>query len=266
MGWIWPRQLESPTDRLSPMETIKGPHPSTLDEVKLLKECDVEFGRTTGPGGQNRNRRDTATTITHRPTGVVAAASERRTQAQNRSRAVFRLRMKMAAVIRTHTHHEHHKCSKLWNERRQGKMILVNPMHQDYPSLVAEALDDRSQTIRRRGCRRRPGREHVPAGQAGPQQQAMLRCGESWTRGPGPPASEVDLGFHRDAAEHLDARGDRPVVEVEGGVVERWHRFLIGRAQAHREEAGGDLLAVIGEVLSTHDRKLEWLDTFGSED
>ena len=141
MGWIWPRQLESPTDRLSPMETIKGPHPSTLDEVKLLKECDVEFGRTTGPGGQNRNRRDTATTITHRPTGVVAAASERRTQAQNRSRAVFRLRMKMAAVIRTHTHHEHHKCSKLWNERRQGKMISVNPMHQDYPSLVAEALD-----------------------------------------------------------------------------------------------------------------------------
>ena len=123
------------------METIKGPHPSTLDEEKLLKECDVEFGRTTGPGGQNRNRRDTATTITHRPTGVIAAASERRTQAQNRSRAVFRLRIKMAAVIRTRTHHEHHTCSKLWNERRQGKMIAVNPMHQDYPSLVSEALD-----------------------------------------------------------------------------------------------------------------------------
>ena len=49
MGWIWPRQLESPTDRLSPMETIKGPHPSTLDEVKLLKvRCRIRSDHRSG--------------------------------------------------------------------------------------------------------------------------------------------------------------------------------------------------------------------------
>ena len=141
MEWICQRQLASRIDRLSRMDTIKGPHPSTLEEEDLLKECDVEFGRATGPGGQNRNRRDTATTITHRPSGVVAAATERRSQAQNRSRAVFRLRMKLAATVRSRTHHEHHTCSELWNDRRQGRSISVNPMHRDYPSLLSEALD-----------------------------------------------------------------------------------------------------------------------------
>ena len=123
------------------VEVIPGPHPSTIEEAFLLKQCHIEFGRTTGPGGQNRNRRDTATTIEHQPTGVIAAASERRSQAQNRARAVFRLRMKLAATIRTQTHHEHHQVSELWQSRRQGRSISVNPMHNDYPALLAEALD-----------------------------------------------------------------------------------------------------------------------------
>ncbi|MEE2907452.1 MAG: peptide chain release factor-like protein [Planctomycetota bacterium] len=123
------------------METIEGPHPATVEEEILLRDCDIQFGRSTGPGGQNRNRRDTATTVTHRPTGIIGAATERRSQGQNRSRAMFRLRLKLASGVRSRTHHEHHKPSELWTVRRQGRSISVNPMHADYPALLAEALD-----------------------------------------------------------------------------------------------------------------------------
>jgi len=123
------------------MEYVQGIHPSMLEEADLLKDCEVEFGRATGPGGQNRNRRDTATTVTHVPTGVVGAATERRSQAQNRSRAIFRLRLKLASTVRSKTHHERHRPSELWVRRRQGRSMSVNPMHADYPALLAEAMD-----------------------------------------------------------------------------------------------------------------------------
>ena len=81
------------------MEFLDGPHPATLDDEVLLRSCQVHFGRTSGPGGQNRNRRDTATTVEHLPTGIIAAATERRSQAQNRNRALFRLRQKLRACV-----------------------------------------------------------------------------------------------------------------------------------------------------------------------
>ena len=123
------------------MEYVKGIHPAMLEEAVLLKDCEVEFGRASGPGGQNRNRRDTATTVTHVPSGVIGAATERRSQSQNRSRAIFRLRLKLATAVRSKTHHERHRASELWVQRRQGRSISVNPMHADYPALLAEALD-----------------------------------------------------------------------------------------------------------------------------
>ena len=49
--------------------------------------------------------------------------------------------MKLASSVRTNTHHEHHQVSELWESRRQGRSISVNPMHNDYPALLAEALD-----------------------------------------------------------------------------------------------------------------------------
>lgn len=141
MTWILQQPLASLADTLHVMDTINGPHPATLEEAILLRDCEVEFGRASGPGGQNRNRRDTATTVTHVPTGIIGAATERRSQAQNRSRAIFRLRLKLASSVRSKTHHERHRASELWVQRRQGRSISVNPMHADYPALLAEALD-----------------------------------------------------------------------------------------------------------------------------
>lgn len=51
----------------------------------------VEFVRASGPGGQHRNRRETGVRITHRPTGIVVQATERRSQVDNRRVAVERL-------------------------------------------------------------------------------------------------------------------------------------------------------------------------------
>ncbi len=120
---------------------IKAPHPSTLPEEEFLKQCGFDIGRVSGPGGQHRNRVETAVYITHVPTGIETQATERRSQIQNRARSIFRLRLKLAIRCRTTVNPERHQQSELWRKRRQGEKLTVNPEHEDYPALLAEALD-----------------------------------------------------------------------------------------------------------------------------
>ena len=61
------------------------------DMRALLSDCDVEFFRAGGPGGQHRNKVETGVRLHHRPTGFKVQATERRSQSQNKSLALKRL-------------------------------------------------------------------------------------------------------------------------------------------------------------------------------
>ncbi|MDG3003774.1 peptide chain release factor family protein [Paludisphaera mucosa] len=113
-------------------------HPAALDPDRLAAECDFRTTRRSGPGGQNRNKVETAVILTHRPTGTVAEASERRSQGENRREALFRLRLRLALEIRTPAATAP---SPRWASRLRGGRIVVSPEHDDFPALLAEALD-----------------------------------------------------------------------------------------------------------------------------
>src|SRR5580700_11047614 len=77
-----------------------GGHPAALDPEVLAAQCEFRATRGSGPGGQNRNKVETAVIFTHRPTGIRAQASERRTQGENRRVALERLRLELALTVR----------------------------------------------------------------------------------------------------------------------------------------------------------------------
>ncbi len=80
----------------SPEERAGARRALALDDDALLSECDLEFFIAGGPGGQHRNKTETGVRLRHRPTGLLTAATERRSQLQNRLRALERLREKLA--------------------------------------------------------------------------------------------------------------------------------------------------------------------------
>src|SRR5271157_4536628 len=131
------------SEQVSTLESGR-PHPACLDPERLAALCDFRTTRRSGPGGQNRNKVETAVILTHRPSGISAEAAERRTQGENRRAALFRLRLKLALEMRTPTATlagEAYRPSALWQRRCRGGRIFVNPEHEDFPALLAEALD-----------------------------------------------------------------------------------------------------------------------------
>lgn len=120
---------------------VDAPHPATIEEEELIKQCAFETGRVSGPGGQHRNRVETAVFVRHTPTGIDAQGTERRSQRENKHMALKRLRKKLAIKVRTLSSRDRHDCTPLWTRRRQGDKMSVNPEHEDYPALLAEALD-----------------------------------------------------------------------------------------------------------------------------
>ncbi len=95
--------------RISPFDAKKLRHTSfslveVLPKFSKMEEKDmvipsgdlkIEFSRSSGPGGQNVNKRDTAVRLVHIPTGIAVHASNERSQEQNRERAMAILRAKI---------------------------------------------------------------------------------------------------------------------------------------------------------------------------
>ncbi len=68
------------------------------DRDTLEQACDMEFFVAGGPGGQHRNKVETAVRLTHRPSGFVVTATERRSQSANRDAAYERMAEKLLAL------------------------------------------------------------------------------------------------------------------------------------------------------------------------
>jgi ribosome-associated protein len=72
----------------------------SIDPDILAKEVEETFFRSSGPGGQHRNKSETGVRLVHRPSGIVVTATERRSQSQNRAVAMERL----VAVLKSKNH------------------------------------------------------------------------------------------------------------------------------------------------------------------
>ena len=74
----------------------------TLPKYKQLSQVEIDpsdikidFFKSSGPGGQNVNKRETAVRITHLPTGIIVSSQAGRTQGGNRENALTILKIKL---------------------------------------------------------------------------------------------------------------------------------------------------------------------------
>ncbi|KDO38847.1 hypothetical protein CISIN_1g036979mg, partial [Citrus sinensis] len=72
-----------------------------LTDDELLRECEMHTYKSSGPGGQHRNKCETAVRLKHVPTGVIAQAAEDRSQHKNRALALSRLPTFLALKVRS---------------------------------------------------------------------------------------------------------------------------------------------------------------------
>lgn len=92
-----------------------------LSDEALLAECEEEFYTGGGPGGQHRNKTESAVRLTHGATGVTVTASERRSQAQNRGAVLERLRERLAPLARRPKVRRPTRPGRAARERRLGE-------------------------------------------------------------------------------------------------------------------------------------------------
>lgn len=98
---------------------ITLPSDSNLDE----SEIRYETFRASGPGGQHVNKTESAVRATHIPTGISVAASDRRSQLQNKKIARERLAMKLALIQQVETM-RNERCN--WNNH--NTLMRGNPV------------------------------------------------------------------------------------------------------------------------------------------
>ena len=74
------------------IDTVQTP----LTVAALKDEVEITAFKSGGPGGQHKNKTESAVRIKHLPTGIIVVAAENRSQFKNREMAWGRLIEKLA--------------------------------------------------------------------------------------------------------------------------------------------------------------------------
>ena len=64
----------------------------------LLRECEVETFRSSGPGGQHVNKTESAVRLKHVSSGIVVTSQQERSQHRNKALCLEKLRNKVAKL------------------------------------------------------------------------------------------------------------------------------------------------------------------------
>jgi protein subunit release factor B len=71
-----------------------------MSSLSKDKNVTLDVFKSSGPGGQHKNKRFTAVRLTHHPTGIVVVAQKRRSLEANKTLAAERLREKLLELGR----------------------------------------------------------------------------------------------------------------------------------------------------------------------
>jgi len=126
--------------RISPFSPTKQRHTSfaALEVLPEIEAKDIEMKtedlkidtfRSSGPGGQNVNKRETAIRITHLPTGIVVAVQSERSQQQNREKAMQLLASKVHSLQLKKEETELAKSKKITKSAEWGAQIRSYVFH-----------------------------------------------------------------------------------------------------------------------------------------
>lgn len=114
----------------------------SLNENLFIKQCRVDTYTASGPGGQKRNRTYSAVRITHCETGLSVIAEESRSQAENKLKALRRLKKAIALNIRkdpTHSVFKLHESIRYLFHKNSS--LRINKKNLLYPLFCATILD-----------------------------------------------------------------------------------------------------------------------------
>ncbi len=109
----------------------------TINLDNLIKETKVIFYKSPGPGGQRKNKKETAVRLHHTPTGIEAIATEFRSQVDNKKLALHRLKKKLLELTKKRKKRiptnipqglkeEIFKQKRIRSERKQLRKKVVN--------------------------------------------------------------------------------------------------------------------------------------------
>ena len=127
--------------RISPFSAKKLRHtsfalveilPSYVENIEIEikpEDLKIDFARSSGPGGQNVNKRETAVRVKHEPTNISVHVESERSQAQNKERAIELLRSKLFGVYQQYKKEELEKLKTTKMEPEWGSQIRSYVLH-----------------------------------------------------------------------------------------------------------------------------------------